>query len=487
MKDFRERTSSSLVWNVVNQLSSQSALLVMNVVLARLLTPREFGLVATAMIFVNCAMILNEGGFGMAAIQKRSVSEEHLSSIFWLNVGVGLTLTGVFLLASPAVARFFGEPALTPLMRAIGVIFTIHALGSTHSMLVARRLEFRTLAKSGIASAWCGAAAALFLAARGWGPWSIVGQSVTSAVVGASAISWLSGWRPLFVFRWSAIGELSGLSGKHVLSNMAGYWVRSIDNLLVGHQLGQAPLGVYSRAYSVMLFPWTRVTQVISRVMFPSFSIIQGDHPRLRALFERVTRVIALATFPMMLGVIVSAESFVAVLFGPQWGEMVPILRILAVVGMLQSITSLFYELFMSQDRLDLYLKVSIPMQALQVAGIVAGLRWGITGVAAGYALSTLLVTPVYCRVAGGIVGMTLAGFAANLAPLFACACVMAAAALAAGLALPAGAAAPARLALQVAVGAGVYLGLLQLFSVRAWTEFRDELRARLSARGASS
>ena len=481
MKDFREKASSSLIWSVINQVSSQSALLVMNVVLARLLTPRDFGLVATAMIFVNFAMILNEGGFGMAAIQKPDVTEEHLSSIFWLNVCVGLTLTTTFMLGAPLIARFYGEPDLTSLMRLVSVIFTIHAFGSTHSMLVARRLEFRTLAKSGVASAWCGAAAALWLASRGWGPWSIAGQSVVSAVVGASGIAYLSGWRPRFVFRWSALGELAGLSGKHVFSNMAGYWVRSVDNVLVGYQLGQAPLGVYTRAYSVMLFPWTRVTQVISRVMFPSFSIIQNDHPRLRALFERVTRVIALATFPMMLGVMASAENFVAVVFGPQWGEMVPILRILAVVGMLNSISSLFYEVFLSQNRMDLYLRVSLPVQATQVLGIVVGLKWGIVGVAYGYALTTVLTTPVMCRVGGGIIGMSLGRFAANLAPLFSCAAVMALAVVGVDAVLPAGTGAPARLALQVLAGAAVYGGLLHAFSVQGYVEFVDEARARLA------
>jgi PST family polysaccharide transporter len=309
-----------------------------------------------------------------------------------------------------------------------------------------------------------------------------VAQAVATSLTSLGLIWLLCDWRPIFAFRWRAIRELAGMGTGHLFGSVVSYWVRTVDNVLIGYHLGQTPLGIYSRAYSVMLFPWSRVTQVISRVMFPSFSLIQKDPARVRALFMRVNRLIALVTFPMMLGVFACAENFVACVFGPQWGEMIPILRILALVGMLNSIASLYYEIYLSQGRMDLYLRVSLPAQAFQILGIVVGLKWGIVGVSVGYAATTLLITPITCHFAGGLIGMTAVDFFKNLSSLFACAVVMALGVALLGAVFTAGGSPWPKLALQVLCGAALYAGQLQVFSVAGWVEFLDEAGRRLAA-----
>lgn len=485
MKSFRERTLSGALWSVTSQAGRQAVLLVSNLVLARLLTPQDFGLVATVLIFVNFAIILAEQGFGDALIQRPEISEEHLSSIHWLNVAVGAAFTAAFIAGAPLIARVFREPALIPLTRAAAWIFAINSFGMVRSNLLTRHLSFKTLAKVEISAAWAGALAAVALAWRGWGAMSIAVQAIVSSVVTVLALRGLSDWRPRLTFRRSAVADLFGFSSASVAGSVTTYWVRNIDNVLVGYVLGQGPLGVYTRAYSVMLFPLSRVSRVLSRVMFPSLSIIQDDRPRIRGLFLRMTRVIALVTFPIMLGVAASARAFVGVVFGPQWGEMVPVLRILAVVGMVQSVTTLLVNIYMSQNRTGLRLRVILPIQAAQVLGIVIGLKWGILGVAGGYAIASLATAPVECYYAGILIGMSLTDFLSNLSGVFLCAAASALAAAAAGALAPAEAPVLAVFALQAAAGGTVYALLLHAFSVKSFGELLaliDEVLARRRA-----
>lgn len=486
MKSFRERTLDGALWSVTSQAGRQALLLVSNLALARLLTPRDFGLVATVLIFVNFAIILAEQGFGDALIQRPSVEEAHLSSIYWVNVAMGAGLTAAFMLGAPLIAGLFHEERLIPLTRVAACIFTINALGMVQTTLLTRGLAFKTLAKVEISAAWAGAAVAVALAWRGWGPMSIAVQAVVNSVVGAAVLWSVSDWRPRPLFRWSAVRDLIGFSSNTFAGSVTNYWVRNVDNVLVGFVLGQGPLGVYTRAYSVMLFPLSRVSRVLSRVMFPSLSLIQDDKPRIRALFLRMTRIIALVTFPVMLGVAASARGFTAVVFGPQWGEMVPILRILAVVGMVQSVTTLVVNIYLSQNRTGLRLRVILPVQAAQVLGIAAGLPWGIFGVSVGYAIVSLATAPVECYYAGALIDMTLTDFILNLRGVFLCAAASAAAVAAVGALLPPDFPVFAGFAFQVAAGGAVYTGLLHAFAVRSWDEALEVGRGLLARRRAA-
>ena len=484
MTDLRERTLSGTLWSVTSQGGRQAILLVSNVILARLLTPRDFGLVATVLIFVNFGIILAEQGFGAALIQRKDVTEEHLSSIHWVNVALGLAFTGLFFAGAPLIARMYGQEDLVPLTRAVSWIFIINSLGMVHTTLLTRDLAFKPLAKVEVASAWCGGFAAIWLAWRGWGPMSIAVQSIVTALVTVAALRRVSSWRPRLMFSWPAVRDLIEFSSNSFISSVSNYWVRNVDNVLVGYVLGQGPLGVYTRAYSVMLFPLSRVSRMISRVMFPSLSLIQDDRPMVKRMFLKMTRAIALATFPVMLGVAASASNFIAVVFGPQWGAMAPILRILAVVGMVQSVTTLVVNIYWSQNETSLRLRVILPIQAAQVLGIVLGLRWGILGVSIGYAAASLATAPIECYYAGRLIGMSVLEFVSNLRGAFLCAAAMAAAVAGIGAVLPPGFSPFAAFGLQVAAGAAIYAGLLQAFSVSGYLELKEVLAGRLFRRG---
>lgn len=482
MSQFRERTASGILWSVLGQFGRQSGVLLTTVVLSRLLPPRDFGLVAIILIFSNFAFVVSEQGFGAALIQRKNIGEEHRSSIWWLNVAAGALMSALFFAAAPWIARVYGEPALGPLSRGLSCVFFIHGLGMVHNSLLARELDFKRLARVETVAAWTAFAAAVLLAWRGAGAWSVIGQAVATVAVSSAGVWLLCPWRPRALFKPAAVAELAPFSTNHFLTNAAGYWVRNVDNLLIGLTMGAHPLGVYTRAYAVMLFPLNRVSRVLSRVMLPSFSLIQEEPARVASLFLRMTRAVALVTFPMMLGLIACAGDFVPAVFGPGWEEMVPVLRVLSVVGLVQSLTVLTGNLFASQDRTGLRLFVQLPLSALQVLGIALGLRWGILGVAVGYAAACLMTAPVLLHFAGAVVGLTLARFTRAHAGILACAAAAAAAGAALAALLPVDWPAPARLLLETAAGAGVYWAALNAFRIEGLQDLLKQLRKKLPA-----
>lgn len=489
MSTFGEKTASGVVWSVAGQAGRQSAVIVCNVVLARLLTPDQFGLTASVLIFANFAVVVAEQGFSAALIQRQKVEERHLSSIFWVNVLAGALMSALFLAGAPLVARTFGQPELTPLSRAIASLFLINSFGVVHYTMLTRELEFKRVARSETIAAWVGGLAAIAAAWAGAGAWAIVAQSLATAAAGSVVVWRICPWRPKALFDVSAVRDLLGFSTNFFLSSSATYWVRNVDNLLVGAFLGPHQLGLYTRAYAVMLFPLNRIARVLSRVMLPSLSIIQEERGRVRSVFLRMTRVVAMATFPLMLVVAACAEDFVGTIFGANWGEMVPVLRVLAWVGLVQSVSVLQASLFYSQDQTGLRLRVQLPLHALEIAGIVFGLRYGIMGVALGYGAACMVTAPLGILYAGRLVGLGLFEFAANLSGIFACAAAAAAAAAACAAALPADWAAPARFVLEAAAAGAVYVGLLKGFSVAGWEDLSAQVRRSLKRRaeGASA
>jgi len=481
---FRSRTISGVSWSLTSQLVRQALTVIVGIVLARLLSPQEFGLVAMVMVIGNFALLIAELGLGAGLVQRREVNEAHFSSVFWLNLLVGLALTGLFAAGAPLVAAFYGEPRLEPLTLALSFLFLLRALTVVPQARLARALDFRGLAIADIAAALIAGGLAIGLALTDHGVWSLVTRLLTAAGASAVLIFILARWRPRPAVSGAALKQLLGFGGSLFASESLGYWSRNLDNLLIGRVLGTAPLGLYSRAYELMLYPLQNVSQAIGRVMFPALSQIQDQPERVKRVHLRVTRVVALLTFPMCLGLLVVAEPFVLALFGEQWRGMIPVLQILCAIGAPQSILTLNGNLYLSQGRADLQLKVGLWLKGLLVVGIVIGVLTGeILGVAACYAGASLLCAYPSFYFAGRLVGLSFLEMLQNLGGVFLCAALMAGAAFAAGRLLLADFAPLTRLLAQIAIGAALYPALILLLRVEAFVDFKTLLLQRLRGR----
>jgi PST family polysaccharide transporter len=476
MSEFRNRAVVGIGWTTAARIGSQTLQFLISITLARLLMPRDFGLIGMIIVFVGFAALFGELGFGAALIQRQDVDGRHYSTIFWLNMLTGLALTGLFVALAPFVASFYSEPRLTRLTMLIASNFSIASWGMVPNAILRRGLDFRSLALVEVVSVLAGGAVAIVLAIMGHGVWSLAWQILTTSGLSVVMLWLLTGWRPSLSFDRLAVKELLGFSSNLVGFQQLNYWVRNGDDMLIGRFFGSGELGAYTRAYQTMLLPVSQITAALGRVMFPTLSKIQSDRERVKRIYLRSIAMIALLTFPMMLGLLVVSENFVLALYGRKWIAVIPILRIFCLLGMVQSIGATTGWIFQSQGRTDLMFRWGLGAGTLLMLSVLAGIMIGSSvAVAAAYSFTSgiVLLYPSFA-IPGKLIDMTFRDVARVVTGIFGCALVMALVVLSVELVLPPVWPSWAYLAIQVPIGIAVYFGLVHLFGVGAYQDVRD-------------
>ncbi len=286
-------------------------------------------------------------------IRSRDLSPQLLATVFWANVVLGALGTLLLVLAAPAVALFYHQPVITAILRVLALSFVISGLSNLHKALLERELTFRVLARVELLSVLAGSGLGIGLAVVGAGVWALVAQSLATTTLMTVLLWGVAGYLPTLDFSWREVRSIGSFSLNLTGYNMFNYMVRNADNLLVGRFLGATPLGIYALAYRIMIYPLQSVTTVISRVMYPVYASIQNDDARFRAVFARAAGLIALVTFPLMMGVWALARPLILTVFGTQWADAIPLVRILAPLGMVQSIVATSGIIFQAKGRTD--------------------------------------------------------------------------------------------------------------------------------------
>jgi O-antigen/teichoic acid export membrane protein len=484
MVGLRARTFYGLGWSGTAQVFRQLLQFATSVVLARLLSPQEFGLIGMIVVFTGFASLFTDLGLGAAIVQKLDLEERHLSSAFWVSIAVGLLLTGLTVAVAPLMARFYDEPDLEPFTRVIAFNFLVGSVNVVQNALLLKNMDFRLLFQIEIVATGLAGLAAIGMAFMGFGVWSLVVQSLLITAISVGMMWWLSAWRPTMAVDIRALKELLGFSSNLLGFNVLNYWVRNLDNFLIGKFIGPSGLGIYTRAYSLMLLPITQVTSVVSRVMFPALSAIQKDVERVRHAYLRSTQAIALVTFPMMIGLLVVAEPFVLVVYGEMWSEVIPILRVFCLIGMGQSIGTTVGWIYTSQGRADLMLKWGIFSAVVYAISFIIGLRWGVMGVAVAYGISgyVILWYPAWA-IPGRLINLRFKEMLINLRGPFYCAVAMGIGVWAVRYALPSNWPQWLFLVTQVPSGVLIYGVLVHFFRIPAYVEIQEVLFQRTKRR----
>lgn len=391
---YRERVVAAVGWSISGDVAAQAIRAAFGVALARMLSPREFGLLAMLTIVTSFVTANADGGFEDALVQKRELTEEHRSSVFWTMLLIGAVLTAAMAACASWLASFYGVPELRPLAVAVAPLFLLGAAGVVPRALLTRRLDFRRPAALYCIAALVAGGAAVTLAWHGFGVFSLAAQLLIAELIEMLLLFRAAEWRPHLRFRMAALHDLFGFSAYRPLTRSLGYWARNLDQLLIGKLLGSDALGLYARANGLARAPVVYVSRSIVGVMFPSLALIQDDHARVRGVFVRMTGAVALTTFPLCLGLAVAAEPLVVGVLGPQWRDTVPPLQILSVAALVQSISTLAGTLYLSQGRADLHFRVTALQRIATMIAIVAVVRWGVLGVA-GAQVAAALVSAV--------------------------------------------------------------------------------------------
>jgi O-antigen/teichoic acid export membrane protein len=470
MNSLRQRTLVGLGWNGAARLLGQLLQLGITMVLARLLSPREYGLLGMVLVFTGFASFVADMGLGASIIQKTSLSDRHLNSVFWLNAATGLVLTATFVLAAPLIARFYGEPKLSLLTVAIAPNFILGSLNVVQNALLDKALNFRIKFWIEIVAVFASGLVALVLALQGYGVWSLVGQSLALTSVRVLMMWAQSSWRPAMAFDFSAIRELMRFG-------LVFYWSQNVDKLMIGRWIGSSALGIYTLADKLMRVSVSNINDVTGSVMFPALSSIQHDVEAVRRAYLRASRMTSLIVFPMTIALAMLAEPAVLVIYGGRWRESIAILQLLCVGGVSLSTYSSAGWLYMSQGRTDLLFRLGVYATAVRIIAVLIGSHWGLMGVAWAYVIGgyVFIWYPTWAG-AGRLVDLRFRALLANVAGPFGCAALMGAVLWLSDHWIFRGWVVELRLAIQLALGALVYAVLVRGFRVRAWMEIAGML-----------
>ncbi|WCB95814.1 Lipopolysaccharide biosynthesis protein WzxC [Baekduia alba] len=456
----------------------QVSRLIVALVLARLLAPDDFGKAAMVLVFSSLVLVFSDLGLGAALVQAKELEEDDRSTAFWTTVGSGVVFTGVAAACSGLLARFYGEPEVTHLCQVFSLVFIITSIGATQEALLVRAMSFRALEVRNMVGTAGGAIVGVTIALNGGGAWAIIGQQLAEATVGAALLWFASSWRPSLTFSRAALRRMWGFSGWLVGHRLLFYVHRNADNILIGRFVGAAALGAYTIAYNVMLVPFSRIAGPIQRVLWPAFAEMQDDPARIVAGWVRVTRVLAAAAVPALVGLVVVAPDFVAVVLGARWAEAAPLIQALAWVGILQTIQVLNIDILQARARTQLVFRYMVIFTCGHIMAFAIGLHWGVLGVAIAYAISSTFIEPILTYLTSRELGVSFWTIPRALWGVAQASALMAAATVAAHeLLIGTAVGQLARLALTIAVG-------MLAYALAAWwriPELRTEVQGALS------
>jgi PST family polysaccharide transporter len=428
MRTLRQRTVSGLWWNAITLSLNKALQFATTVTLARLLSPREFGLIGMIVVITGFASSIMDAGLRASLVQKQNLSNRHLDTVFWLNVSFGGALTVIFGLSSPLLAKFYDEPSLCPLAVALAFNFLIGSVNVVQYGLLQKVLDFRKLFWVNIGATVGSTIFAILLALAGTGVWSLVGQSLCDNLIRTAQIWRFSSWKPKRRFQLSAVKSLLSFGSYVVGFNVVVYCAQNFDKLIIGRQMGTSALGTYGLSDRLMRLPLTSVTDPFGAVIFPALSEIQKDLELMRRVYLQANCTIVLFTFPMMLGLCVLAEPAILVIYGSQWRDAVAIVQLLCLAGLAQSVYNTGGWIFLSLGRTDILFWLGVFSMLVRVSGVLVGMHWGLSGIAWAYVVGgyAFLLYPT-CSLAGGLIGLRFGDLLKSVAPTFFCALCMAA------------------------------------------------------------
>lgn len=364
-------------------------------VLARILTPQDFGLIAMVTAVTGFIMVFKDLGLSMATVQKAEINHGQVSTLFWINVAISAVLTLITLAFAPAIAWFYNDPRLIAVTAALSTAFLFGGLTVQHQALLRRQMRFTAVSTIDVASMAAGILAAILCGWAGMGYWALVWMQIATAATNAAGVWITSGWRPGWPVRRSGVRSMLAFGGNLTGFNIVNYIARNLDNVLIGRFCGAQPLGLYSRAYSLLLFPIGQITAPMTAVAVPALSRLQHEPERYRNFYLRAIKMIAYITIPMVTAMGVLSNEIVEVILGKQWIAAGPIFMILAVTALMQPVGGTVGWVYVSLGQTGRMFTWACLATPLILLSFLLGLPWGAIGVASGYSIcNCILVYP---------------------------------------------------------------------------------------------
>ena len=365
-------------------------------VMARLLHPQDFGLVAMVTSITAFAGLFKDLGLSNATVQRSQITDAQVSFLFWVNVALSLMVTLIIIALAPVIAWFYHEPRLLAITCTLSLNFIFSGLTVQHQALLRRQMRFSVLALRNINASVCGIVIGIALAWCGFGYWSIVAALFSTNLINCVLVWTVCEWRPsAFRLRVGARPMLA-FGGNFAAFNILNYLTRNFDNILIGRVLGSGPLGIYSKAYGLLMLPIAQVNQPMATVLLAGLSRLQGDAKEYADLFMKAVRGIALLTIPIVIFCFFFSTDVVLVLLGRRWLPVAPVFQFLAPAALFGAISFVPGWLCQSLGRTRRQFHYALVSAPVCVTGFLIGIKWGITGVAISFSIAFSILFCAY-------------------------------------------------------------------------------------------
>lgn len=385
----------SLFWSAIRSWGNQAGGLVIFFVLARLLEPKDFGLVGLATVFQAFVQVFLDQGFTAALIQRQTIEEEHLNTAFWTNISIGALLSLIGFASADFIAVGFKQVELIPILRAFSILFLINSFTGVQEALLTREFAFRALATRSLIGTFSGGVVGISMAFMGFGIWSIVFQRLVREIAIALVLWKASQWRPKLSFSKTHFSELFRFGINILGLNLLNFINTRSDDFLIGYFLGPIELGYYTVAYRILRIMIELLIQTGSDVLLPTFSKLQKTPEKLREAYYTATRLTSVIAFPMFLGLAILSPEVVTVLFGEKWLPSAPVMTILSFAGLLTSVSYFSSPVFLAMGKPDWKLKINLLSSISNLILFALVVRSGILAVALAFTVRGYVFFPI--------------------------------------------------------------------------------------------
>jgi len=468
------------MWSAIDSFAVQGIAFVVGIILARLLTPREFGLIGMITIFTAISGSFIDSGFSSALIRKKHCTNADYSTVFYYNLGMGLFFYLLLYFSAGAISNFFDEPELKWIVRVIGFGLIIRSLTIIQGTTLTKRVDFKLQAKIAVLSSIISGSIAIVMAYKGFGVWSLVARGLTVAFLN-SIFLWLwNRWRPTLEFSIQSFKELFGFGSKLLASGLIDTAYRNIYHLIIGKFFSAQQLGFYTRADMFKNLPSQNLTSIMSRVTYPVLAQMQDDKQMLKAGYKKMIKSIMLISFVLLAGMAAVAEPMILTLIGEQWRPSIIYLQLLCFPGMMYPLHALNLNMLQVQGRSDLFLRLEIIKKLIAIPTIIIGILWGIKVMILGMWVNTLIAYYLNSYYSGRHINYPMREQVTDILPSFVLALFMGVVVALAGYFMPFGNL--PKLMLQILLGAGIFFGLSELIQLQAYMYVKSIVKEKLTS-----
>jgi teichuronic acid exporter len=468
----KQKTISGLFWSFIDNFAKLGIQFVVGIILARLLTPREFGLIGMTTIFIAVSQSFINSGFMQALIRKQTVTQADFSTVFYFNLLVSFAFVVLLFFAAGPISQFFSEPELIPIIRVLGLSLLISGLAIVQQAQLTRALNFKLQTEITVIATVLSGATGITMAFTGFGVWSLVIANVSGGLVSVFMLWWWNGWRPSWEFSLDSFREMFSFGSRLLLSGLLDTVYQNIYLVIIGRFFSAADLGYYTRAEGFNRLPSQNITAVVQKVSYPALATLQDDLPRLKAAYRRLLTSVMLITFVLMLGMAAVAEPMVLALIGEQWRTSIGYIQLLAFVGMLYPLHAINLNMLNVQGRSDLFLRLEVIKKILAIPVILTVIFFGIHMMIVAMIVHSAIAYYLNSYWSGKLIGYSPWQQIRDILPSFLPAVGISSLVYLAGILLPV---APIyQLIAQVAIGGLLTIGLAELLRLDSYLYIKE-------------